>query len=188
MKIFKIILFVIATYCAPQFPFCQAPSQVQVKFADGKIYQAKELGRTATTIKVEFLHSHSIYVFNNSGFITHSTGSYGVGARVNYIRVYKYVQDVYERDIMRATGAPELNVGIEFEDGQVYFGWVAETDVAGIFTLKFYHTHSTYSMRKVNGIWEVAWTDIGTYAVGTMLHQLYEVAEKSGEENYFSAE
>lgn len=168
--------------------FCMAMSSVvsaqttmvTVVFQDGKYYKAKLLEETESTIKVEFIPSHTVYFFDNTGRILSSTGKYATGNYVKLISVHDYIEDVYYRENL--TYEYQF-AGVLFSDNQLYFG-LLEANGGNTCTVFFDHSGSTYQFEKVDGTWRVAFTDKGKYPVGCSLAGLFTV-ENFGRE-FFS--
>jgi len=147
---------------------------VTVGFADGNAYFAKKLAITDNTVKVEFLHSHSVYEFDKNGYILYSTGGYKVGDRVKMIDIAYYKESYFNEQSLTIPQTGTVNMGVVFADGQVYFG-ILEQVTGNQFTIYFAHTGSKYDITNENGTWMVNWTDKGTYLPGTKLTDIFEL-------------
>lgn len=179
MKTVKIIAVLISFFLLPQFLLAQGIAFVKVGFPDGLIYYGNELGRTATTIKVQFIPSRAIYEFDKSGNILSSNGKYAAGGQVNLIVVDKYLMELTNRESMQSTtGQSPFDVGVVFGDGQLYYGAVVSNSEAGWFSITFYHSGSQYTMHREDGTWKVWSTDKGTYPKGEPLSNIFEVGDE----------
>jgi hypothetical protein len=147
----------------------QLPSATRVVFADGGDYTGKVLSRTTEKIKIEFLHSHSIYELNNYGIILSSTGKYPKGQKVKSIMIKDAAGSIYNE---RKISDTVYYLGIKFSDGQVYFcARISSGD--GEFECGFTHSKNYYTMNKQGEIWQVYKTDKGSYPPGHVLLEIY---------------
>ena len=147
----------------------QLPSVTRVVFADGGDYSGRIISETADRVKVEFLHSHSIYEFSNTGTIISSTGKYAKGQKVKAIMIRAPLKSVYN---LSNISADSIFLGIKFGDGQVYFCRLMASR-EGSFDCGFTHTKSYYTMMKEGNVWRVFKTDRGTYPVGHVILDIY---------------
>ncbi|MBK8520696.1 MAG: hypothetical protein WAT20_15505 [Ferruginibacter sp.] len=169
----KITLLVFFTGFIFQLTKAQLPSESTVKFADGKFYTAKVITETTDKIKLQFLHSQSIYEFSKSGVILSSTGKYPKGQKIKMLLVKAPLHSLYYQSTIDASDA----LGIKFSDGQVYFCKVSSVQ-ANSFYCTFPHTRSSYTMVKSGDTWKVFSTDTGTYPKGHVLVEIYKLAKR----------
>lgn len=173
----KIMLFFIIACSASTGTQAQNyPSLVDVYFADNKYYPAKLLEESGNQLKVQFIHSQSIYSFDNTGHIISSTGSYKPGDKVKLIRIFKFTEDLYNvsRTILNGT-----KLGIVFGDGQLYFGFAAQITASLLHMVMFYHSWSVYDFIKPpSGKWKVYSTDKGKYPINHVIQSVYALEEE----------
>lgn len=174
MKTFKIWCLFAVSCLLVQNLYSQDIAMVTVAFNDGSAYFGKKLAITDNTIRVEFLHSHSVYEFDKNGTILFSTGSYKVGDKVKMIDVAYYKESYFNEQSLTIPQTGVVNMGVVFADGQVYFG-ILEQVAGNQFTIYFAHTGSKYDITNENGTWMVNWTDKGTYLPGTKLTDIFEL-------------
>lgn len=170
----KIIISIISIFVAFNNINAQSPSGVTVKFADSKFYSAKMISETPSTIKLEFLHSKSVYEFNIDGKILSSTGQYPKGQKVKMILIRDADKSIYN---LSTLGYVNDFVGIKFSDGKVYFCKIM-TSEANSFNCIFTHTYSFYTMKKEDNMWRVYSTDKGAYPKGHVLIDIYSLAPR----------
>lgn len=148
----------------------QAPSAVFVTFSDNKSYTARQINRTANDINVEFLHSHSIYTFNNQGTISSSTGAYPAGTKVLSISYRDYLKNITDELNMELYRTEW--VGIRFSDNQIYYGIVEMASTNDI-VVAFSHSGSEYGFSRENGSWVVHRIKGGTYKENDKISGIY---------------
>lgn len=158
-----------------------------ILFSDGKWFSARVLSNENNIIKVEFLHTHSIYQFNDQGFILSSTGAYPKGQKVKKIILGEYEKMVYE-DLAWYTVRTGDALGVMFPDGQDYFGVVKDL-APGYFDILFFHSQNQYSIikdklgpnmdYKGDNKWKVSYRPpTGIYTRGTEIISLYKLARR----------
>ena len=147
----------------------QNPAAVSVKFNDDAMYAARVISETQTRLKVEFLHSHSIYEFDNNGFVISSNGQYKKSEKVKMILIKDAGESIYSQSIV---GQPEEIKGFRFGDGQVYYSRLKQVE-ENYFTCRFHHTGSTYAFKKEGQTWKVYTSDKGTYPVGYIIKDIF---------------
>ena len=170
----KIIVSITSFFVAFINVNAQTPSAVFVTFNDNKPYTARQITRSATDIKVEFLHSHSLYKFNNQGFILNSNGAYPVGTRVSSIGYRDFIKTITNEPNMEPY--QKMFVGVRFSDNQIYFGQIeiaATSDIQVFFT----HSMSQYIFGRENGVWLVHRIKGGTYQENDKLLEIYLLGE-----------
>lgn len=171
MKNYSAFIFSVMLAMYASSATAQMPSGLIVQFADGKTYYARLIEKTSSSIKVEFLHSHSLYTFSSDGTILQSTGNYAAGSKVNGILIIDAERDIYQEPDLSSFSA--RHVGVEFQDGQVYYAYV---DSAGddYLHLIFMHTASHYILKKESdGVWVVESNVGGAYPPGTIITKLF---------------
>lgn len=183
MKIFLILLIGILGFI--HNINAQLPAGASVLFADGKWYTARVISESTDRIKMEFLHSYSIYEFGSDGKIISSTGQYPKGQKVKEIGVRDKLKSVYNQSSVGKRGDI---LGIKFSDGQVYFCGIEES-VEAYFTCTFMHTKSIYAMKREGNSWLVYASDKGKYPIGHKLADIYTLGSRrifySDGGNYF---
>lgn len=162
-------------------------SGASVMFADNKWYTGRVLSEANGIIKVEFLHSRSVYQFNSQGSIISSTGKYAVGQKVKQINVGDHEKEVYE-DTAWYTVKEKDFLGVLFPDGQDYFGVVTKWH-PGYFVIVFAHSGNVYDMikdkmgpnndYKGDNKWKVSFKPTGgMYPRGTEIISLYKLKKR----------
>lgn len=169
--------FIILWVCVVVFVNCmrgQLPAAAGVLFADGKRFSARVISESSDRIKLEFLHSFSVYEVSLDGTILSSTGNYPQGQKVKEVGVRDKLKSVYHQS---STGAAGDILGIKFSDGQVYFCGINES-IEGYFTCTFYHTKSIYAMKREGESWFVYANAKGKYPIGHKLADIYSLGPR----------
>lgn len=161
------------------------PGMVHVKFQDGEGFFANLLEKKEGSIRVEFLHTHSIYEFDRNGYILASSGKYRPGTRVKAILIYPHQESLYARESMSSTSGDGGSVGVVFGDSKVYYGVLQNGGDAGWCSIYFFHSRNTYTLNKTNNTWKVHSTDKGSYPAGTTILDIFSIPMDG--ENYFVA-
>lgn len=170
MKTLALLFFVLAAA-----RISAEPALVAVRFQDEKIYYANLLERNEGSIRVEFLHTHSIYEFDKQGYVIASTGQYKPGARVISISIHPYKESLYSRESLHSISGDQLYIGVVFSDGKVYYGEAVATAEASWFAITFLHSGSHYIMHKIEESWKVQKNYRGSYPEGTLLIDIFSV-------------
>lgn len=122
---------------------------------------------------VKFVHSGSVYEFDNTGTILKSTGAYKVGDKVKCIYTSRSLESVYSQEAMPYNPEGRGNArGVVFGDGKTYYG-VITASIIGEFSMNFYHSNSNYTFYRAGSAWKVKSTDKGAYQPGHLIQDIF---------------